>query len=74
MTTLASVEELALQLPESQRATLALRILESLPALFVEPDEGEAEAARRNAELDADPGSALTFQEFDRMVQARSPR
>ena len=37
MTTLATVENLALELPEHQRATLAMHILDSLPGLFSEP-------------------------------------
>jgi hypothetical protein len=74
MTSLATVENLALELPEQQRATLAMHILDSLPGLFSEPDGGLAEAVRRDAEMDANPSIALTLGEFDRSIQSRRTR
>jgi hypothetical protein len=74
MTSLATVENLALELPEQQRATLAMHILDSLPGLFTEPDGGLAEAERRDAEMDANPSIALTLGEFDRSIQSRRKR
>ena len=74
MTSLATVENLALELPEQQRATLAMHILDSLPGLFSEPDGGLAEAERRDAEMDANPSIALTLGEFDRSIQSRRTR
>ena len=74
MTSLATVESLALELPEQQRATLAMNILHSLPGLFSEPDGGLAEAERRNAEMDANPSIALTLGEFDRSILDRRTR
>ncbi|MGA7880522.1 MAG: hypothetical protein WCC08_21140 [Terrimicrobiaceae bacterium] len=71
MTTLTAVEKLALELPESQRATLALHMLDSLPGLFAESDEGIAEATRRDAEMDADSGIAVSMDDFDRMIADR---
>jgi hypothetical protein len=71
MTTLTAVEKLALELPESQRAKLALHILDSLPALFAESDEGIAEATRRDAEMDADPSIAVSLDDFVRMIADR---
>jgi hypothetical protein len=53
--TIAEVERLALDLPESQRAVLAAHLLGSLPSVLHDEDEGIAEALRRDAELDADP-------------------
>ena len=44
MMTLTEVESLAFELPEQQRATLASRILDSLPPLFADSDNGIAEA------------------------------
>jgi hypothetical protein len=74
MTSLATVENLALELPEQQRATLAMHILDSLPGLFSEPDGGLGEAERRDAEMDANPSIALTLGEFDRSIQSRRKR
>jgi hypothetical protein len=74
MTTLAAVENLALELPEQERATLAMLILESLPGLFSEPDGGLSEAMRRDAEMDANPSLGLTIEEFDRKIANRRPR
>ena len=71
MTTLTAVEKVALELPESQRATLALHMLDSLPGLFAESDEGIAEATRRDAEMDADSGIAVSMDDFDRMIADR---
>lgn len=74
MTSLAMVQNLALELPEQQRATLAMHILHSLPGLFSEPDGGLAEAERRDAEMDANPSIALTLREFDRSILDRRTR
>jgi hypothetical protein len=74
MTTLATVETLALELPENQRATLVMHILDSLPGLFSEPDGGLAEAQRRDAELDENPTIGLTLREFDEKILSRRTR
>jgi hypothetical protein len=74
MTTLATVENLALELPENQRATLAMHILDSLPGLFSEPDGGLAEAVRRDAELDDNPAMGLSLREFDQQISSRRTR
>lgn len=74
MTTLAAVENLALELPEHQRATLAMHILDSLPGLFSEADGGLAEAVRRDAELDDNPSLGLTLSEFDQKILSRRTR
>lgn len=74
MTTLATVENLALELPEQQRATLAMHILDSLPALFSEADGGLAEAERRDAEIDANPSIGISLGEFDQKILNRRSR
>jgi len=71
MTTLAIVERLALELPEQQRATLAVHILDSLPGLFSERDEGLAEAQRRDLEMDTNPSVSMSLEEFDRQISDR---
>ena len=73
MTTLTEVEKLAFELPEKQRAALASRILDSLPALFLDPDDGIAEANRRDVEMDENPGIGIDMAHFDRLISQRRP-
>ena len=73
MVSLAEIERLAFELPERQRALLAAHLLESLPGILQDEDEGMAEALRRAAELDADPGIGLSLAQFDQMSRSRRP-
>lgn len=69
-----SVEQVAaeaLRLPEKERATLASRLLQSLPPVAFDDDEGVGEALRRDAELDADPAQAMTLREMDSRIKRR---
>jgi hypothetical protein len=68
MVTLAEIEILAFNLPESDRAKLAADLLDSLPGVLVEDDEGLAEALRRSGEMDRDPSVCLTHEEFLKAV------
>ncbi len=61
----------ALRLPEKERAGLAWRLLQSLPPVAFDDDEGATEALRRDAELDADPAQAMTLREMDSHMQQR---
>jgi Putative addiction module component len=71
MATIAEVEKLALDLPESQRAILAAHLLGSLPSVLHDGDEGIAEALRRNAELDANPLAGISLDQLDQQVERR---
>jgi putative addiction module component (TIGR02574 family) len=71
MATIIEVEKLALDLPEQQRATLAARLLESLPSILSDQDEGIVEALRRDAEIEADPDQAISFEQLDSQIQGR---
>ncbi|MEO8360466.1 MAG: addiction module protein [Vicinamibacteria bacterium] len=53
MISIADVEKMALDLPESDRATLAAHLLASFPSILQDRDGGIAEALARDAELDA---------------------
>jgi hypothetical protein len=68
MVNLAEIEALALKLPEADRAKLAAGMLDSLPGVLVEEDEGLAEALRRSEEMDRDPSACLTHEEFLKAV------
>jgi hypothetical protein len=52
-------------------AWFALYLLHSLPPVAFDDDEGEAEALRRDAELDVDPAPTMTLREMDSHVQQR---
>jgi putative addiction module component (TIGR02574 family) len=71
MATIAEVERLAFDLPDSQRALLAAHLLRSLPSVLHEDDEGIAEALRRAAELDADPNIGITLEQLDQQIRSR---
>ena len=64
MVTLAEIEELASSLPESDRAKLAAALLDSLPGVAEDDDDGVAEALRRSKEMDDDPSVCLSHDEF----------
>ena len=71
MPTIAEVEKLAFDLPDSQRAVLAAHLLSSLPSVLHDDDEGIAEALRRNAEFDANPDMGISLEQLDQLVNAR---
>ena len=74
MTRLQQLEQQAGQLPEAERAALVTRLLASLPPVLADADGGVAEAARRDAELDASPTSGLTDQQFRAAIAASRKR
>jgi hypothetical protein len=69
MQTLSNIEQEAMQLPESGRASLASRLLDSLPAILSDDDDGVAEALRRDAEMDSDPAAGVSLEELRRAVK-----
>jgi len=71
MVTLAEIETLVFKLPESERAKLASDLLDSLPGVAFEEDEGLSEAIRRSGEMERDPSVCLTHEEFLKAVGRR---
>ena len=71
MATIAEIERLALNLPESDRAILAAHLLGSLPSVLHDQDEGIAEALLRDAEFEATPSMGVSLEELDQQVQRR---
>jgi putative addiction module component (TIGR02574 family) len=69
MQTLADIEREAMKLPDRDRACLASRLLDSLPAVLSDDDDGLAEAIRRGAEMDQNPGAAMTLEEVRQAVK-----
>jgi putative addiction module component (TIGR02574 family) len=70
MATIAEVEKLALDLPETERAVLAAHLLGSLPSVLHDEDEGIAEALRRDAEFEANPSLGMSLEELDQRSKA----
>lgn len=70
--TILEVEELARKLSEKQRAELAAQLLESLPAILSDDDEGYGEARRRDDELEAEHSLGITAAQLDKSIAARS--
>ena len=65
------IERLALDLSETERATLIANLLDSLAPILSDDDEGIAEALRRDAELDANPGLAISLADLDADIRNR---
>ena len=71
MVTITEVEKLAFDLPENQRALLAAHLLQSLPGVLHDEDEGIAEALRRDADFDADPALGMSLEQLDQRIARR---
>ena len=71
MATIVEIEKLALTLPEKERATLAANLLESLPGVLSDEDDGLAEALRRDAEIDANPDQTISLAQLDGQIKNR---
>lgn len=61
MTRLQVLKKEALSLTDAERAVLASDLLETLPGVLSDEDEGIAEALRRDAELEANPSSGIEW-------------
>ncbi len=70
MSTIIEIEKMALDLSERERATLAANLLDSLPGVLSDEDEGVEVALRRDAELDADPSQSISLSELDSHIQS----
>lgn len=64
MVSLAEVQNIVLKLSVSDRAQLAADLLDSLPSVMDDDDQGIAEGLRRAEEMDRDPATGLTHHEF----------
>ena len=71
MATVLEIKKLALNLPERERANLAANLLESLPAILSEEDDGLAEALHRDSEIEASPAQAISLEQLDSQIHGR---
>lgn len=69
MTRLQALTKEALGLTDAERAALASELLETLPGVLSDEDEGVAEALRRDADLEADPSSGITWTAMKRELR-----
>lgn len=68
MQSLRELGRQVMELPDADRAALAKDLLDSLPPVLSDADEGLAEALRRDAELDRDPTAAMTLDDLRRSL------
>ncbi len=61
----------AMKLPDAARAGLAARLLDSLPPLLEDSDEGVAEALNRDAELDQNPGAGMSLEQIKDAIRRK---
>jgi hypothetical protein len=61
MTRLQALTTEALTLTDADRAALASELLQTLPAVLSDPDEGVAEANRRDTDLTASPATGIDW-------------
>jgi len=66
MTRVQEIRQQAIVLSASEKAELAADLLESLPAILDEEDEGAAEAIRRDEEMDRDPSATISWEQLRR--------
>ena len=71
MATITEVEKLALELPDRDKALLAVHLIRSLPSVLHDEDDGMAEALRRDADLDVNPCSGMSLEQLDEQIKRR---
>ena len=69
---LAELQKEALDLPENERALLAVSLLETLSPL--EPEVSDEETMQRDAELESGRAKEISHQEFIRRVESERGR
>ncbi|HUG13184.1 MAG TPA: addiction module protein [Opitutaceae bacterium] len=69
MTRVQELRQQASTLSSSEKAELAASLLESLPPVLDDEDEGIAEAQRRDQEMDKDPSTSITWEQLRRRVE-----
>jgi putative addiction module component (TIGR02574 family) len=68
MTLVQELQQRASTLSVSERASLAADLLESLPPVLDDEDEGVAEARRRDQEIARDPNAAISWEQLRRAI------
>jgi putative addiction module component (TIGR02574 family) len=71
MAELSDIKVELMKLPEKERAVLAADLLDSLPRVLWDADEGVAEAMRRSEEMDKDPNASLSLEALRDAIRKR---
>ena len=71
MISIAEVETLAFDLPDTQRAVLAAHLLESLPPVLQDDDDGIAVALLRDVDLHSNPQAGISLEQLDQQIARR---
>lgn len=66
MTRVQEIRQQASTLSPNEKAELAADLLESLPPILDDEDEGMAEAHRRDQEMDKDTKASITWEQLRR--------
>ena len=66
MTRVQEIREQTTALSTSEKAELAADLLECIPPILDDEDEGVAEARRRDQDMDRDPAASLTWDQLRR--------
>ena len=66
MTRMQEIQQQATALTVREKAELAAALLEALPPILDDDDEGVAEAKRRDEEMDKNPAASITWQQLRR--------
>jgi hypothetical protein len=64
MSVLTEIEEKAMWLTPRERGHLASKLIASLPGEYEEQEDWVEEALRRDREMDEDPASVMTHEDF----------
>lgn len=68
MTRVQEIRKQASALSSSEKAELAADLLESMPPILDDEDEGVAEAHRRDREMENDPTASITWDQLRRGI------
>ena len=68
MTRIQEIQQQTISLTASEKAKLAADLLESLPPILDDEDEGVAEAHRRDREMEMDPTVSITWDQVRRGI------
>ena len=68
MTQVQEIRQRASALSTSEKAELAADLLECLPPILDDDDEGVAEALRRDREMEKDPAASITWDQLRRGI------
>ena len=68
MTRVQELWQSASTLSRGEKAALAADLLDSLPPVLDDDDEGVAEARRRDEEMERDPKATITWEQLRRGV------